>query len=207
MQNTLLKGWPHTGVILGRQNKRLIGYRVACRFETPAGRKALTYASVPIWLGGIVLASHMTAGMPEGEAGGAWLVRLAVLAVAGHCLLYWLMLGRLALEIRPQVVRWRRWGKWRNFKTGHCEFAICQHDKAGDEQLQEQEKIMDAQYSRSRAKPDLPGHIYRKSSTIALIVRRQQLDIAHVHGQRKALDLYHRLEALLEDIRAREWGS
>jgi hypothetical protein len=204
-QNTLLKGWPETTPILGRR-KRLLGYRVRCRFNTPLGLKILKFSQLPLWAGAFYLAMRMTAGLPKEESGGL-LVWAAMLGVAGEFFLYRLLQGHLELELRPQVIRWRRRGKWLEYETPHAIVAIYPHDKAMAEQLREQKKIMDAQYSQTREKPMLPGHFYRQSWTVSLNVRLQRIDLANVYGERKAKDLFNRLGALLVDIDNRQWGQ
>ena len=104
--NTLLKGWPGTTEILDKNNQ-FLGYRLHCRYPTPWGRKALKYASLPLFFGAFFLAASITSDMPQEEAGWSMLFWLAVLGGVGKVLLYRLLLGRLELEIRPQVTAWR----------------------------------------------------------------------------------------------------
>jgi hypothetical protein len=206
--NTLLHGWPETKEILGKQGQ-FLGYRIEnCRYPTPWGRKVLIPASIALWLGAFFLASNITAGLPKGEAGNDLLSTLAMLGGIGQFLLYRLLLGRLTLEIRPQTIRYRTLrGGWASFETRGALFAYEAHDRAITEQLKEQQRLQYAQYSRSKSPPQLPGNYFRLSLMVALYVAGQRVVIASVYGLPKAMKLYNRVVALLEDVNSRQGGQ
>lgn len=207
--NTLLKGWPDTRIITGKRGQ-FLGYNIEGRYFSPLGRKLLKPLSGLAWAGAAVAALAVAGDVPEEDALSVMAIWGAILGGLAQWLVIAVLRSRFELEIRPDVIRTRKRGPWRNFDTGACEFALFAHERAVMEEAREQDRTRQFQQGEDVS---MPGRWYRSAASVSLIAAGQRVDIAHIFDRkgepqkpRKAVTLTMRLNACLHDVRSRQAG-